>query len=258
MADASILSQIKGAWLKRKGRSEEPSSRIPAASALHAADRDATLNPYPETISGDNQCLCARPVSRPRCCLLRRQAVWSQATPTAPAVHWPTVDGTVTLQNFRFGTGETLPELKLHYLTLGTPHRNAAGRTDNAVLLLHGTGGNAHSLMNPLFSDVLFAPGGVLDIRKYFIILPDDIGHGESSKPSDGLHAHFPAYDYDDMVRSQHMMLDDDEDRSSAADPRHLNGLHADLRLGRDLSRASPMLSRRLRACPYRSRAAIA
>ena len=128
--------------------------------------------------------------------------------PPAAAVSWPTVDGNVTLPNFHFGTGETLPELKLHYLTLGTPHRNAAGRVDNAVLLLHGTGGNAHSLMNPLFSNVLFGPGAILDIQKYFIILPDDIGHGESSKPSDGLHAHFPAYDYDDMVRSQRMMLD--------------------------------------------------
>jgi homoserine O-acetyltransferase len=131
-----------------------------------------------------------------------------QANPATPAGKWPAVDGTVTLQNFRFGTGEMLPQLKLHYLTLGTPHRNAAGHTDNAVLLLHGTGGNAHSLLNPLFSDVLFGPGSVLDITKYFIILPDDIGHGESSKPSDGLHAHFPAYDYDDMVRGQHMMLD--------------------------------------------------
>jgi homoserine O-acetyltransferase len=118
------------------------------------------------------------------------------------------VDGTVTLHDFRFGTGETLAELKLHYLTLGTPHRNVAGHVDNAVLLLHGTGGGAHSLMNPLFSDVLFGPGAPLDITKYFLILPDDIGHGESSKPSDGLHAHFPAYDYDDMVRSQRMMLD--------------------------------------------------
>ena len=130
-------------------------------------------------------------------------------TPAPPAVSWPTVDGTVILPNFRFGTGETLPELKLHYLTLGTPHRNAAGRVDNAVLLLHGTGGNAHSLMNPLFSNVLFGPGAPLDIQKYFLILPDDIGHGQSSKPSDGLHAHFPAYDYDDMVRSQRMMLDE-------------------------------------------------
>ena len=118
------------------------------------------------------------------------------------------VDGSVVLPNFHFGSGETLPELKLHYLTLGTPHRNGAGHVDNAVLLLHGTGGNAHSLLNPLFSNVLFGPGALLDIQKYFLILPDDIGHGESSKPSDGLHAHFPAYDYDDMVRGQRMMLD--------------------------------------------------
>ena len=68
------------------------------------------------------------------------------------------------------------------------------------MLLLHGTGGNAHSLLNPVFSDVLFGPGQPLDITKYFIILPDDIGHGQSSKPSDGMHAHFPQYDYDDMV----------------------------------------------------------
>jgi homoserine O-acetyltransferase len=131
----------------------------------------------------------------------------AQATP--PASKWPAVDGSVTLPNFSFGTGETLAQLKLHYLTLGTPHHNATGRVDNAILLLHGTGGNAHSLLNPLFSGVLFGPGSVLDITKYFIILPDDIGHGESSKPSDGLHAHFPAYDYDDMVRGQRMMLDE-------------------------------------------------
>jgi len=126
-----------------------------------------------------------------------------------PAKEWRTADGTVGLKDFRFGTGETLPELRLHYLTLGTLHRNASGQTDNAVLLLHGTGGNAHSLLNPLFADVLFGPGALLDISKYFLILPDDIGHGQSSKPSDGLHAHFPAYDYDDMVRSQRMMLDE-------------------------------------------------
>jgi homoserine O-acetyltransferase len=127
----------------------------------------------------------------------------------SPDQKWPTTDGWVTLPIFKFGTGETLPELKLHYLTLGIPHRNGAGHVDNAILLLHGTGGNAHSLLNPVFSNVLFVPGGILDIQKYFIILPDDIGHGESSKPSDGLHAHFPAYDYDDMVRGQRMMLDE-------------------------------------------------
>jgi len=140
-------------------------------------------------------------------------AAQTMSMPTPPPAQqemtWATKDGWVTLRDFKFGTGETLPELKLHYLTLGTPHRNAAGHVDNAVLLLHGTGGNAHSLLNPIFSNVLFVPGGILDIEKYFLILPDDIGHGESSKPSDGLHAHFPAYDYDDMVRSQRMMLDE-------------------------------------------------
>jgi homoserine O-acetyltransferase len=120
---------------------------------------------------------------------------------------WPTHDGVYTIANFRFGTGQILPQLRLHYLTLGTPHTDAQGHTDNAVLLLHGTGGDARSLMNPIFADVLFGPGQPLDIRKYFIILPDDIGHGSSSKPSDGLHARFPQYDYDDMVASQHTML---------------------------------------------------
>jgi homoserine O-acetyltransferase len=131
------------------------------------------------------------------------------AAPQAPPTKWPTADGVVTLPNFRFGSGETLPALKLHYLTLGTPHRNPSGHVDNAILLLHGTGGDAHSLLNPIFSDVLFGPNQPLDITKYFLILPDDIGHGQSSKPSDGLHAHFPAYDYDDMVRSQRLMLDE-------------------------------------------------
>ncbi len=139
----------------------------------------------------------------------------AQTTPTAkltpaPAsapIHWPTQDGTYTIPDFRFGTGETLPALKLHYLTLGTIHRNAQGHVDNAVLLLHGTGGDARSLLVPQFSTVLFGPGQPLDITKYFIILPDDIGQGESSKPSDGLHMRFPHYDYDDMVRSQQIML---------------------------------------------------
>ena len=133
----------------------------------------------------------------------------SPSSPSKQAQKWPAKDGVTVLPNFRFGTGETLPALRLHYLTLGTAHRNVAGQTDNAVLLLHGTGGDAHSLLNPVFSDVLFGPGAPLDIEKYFLILPDDIGHGESSKPSDGLHARFPAYDYDDMVRSQRMMLNE-------------------------------------------------
>ncbi|UWZ84950.1 alpha/beta fold hydrolase [Occallatibacter riparius] len=142
-------------------------------------------------------------------CALSLAFVTAAAAQQATQKSWPTKDGWVTLANFKFGTGETLPELKLHYLTLGEPHRNAAGHVDNAVLLLHGTGGDAKSLLNPVFSDVLFVPGGILDIQKYFIILPDEIGHGQSSKPSDGMHAHFPAYDYDDMVRADRMMLDE-------------------------------------------------
>ncbi|HEY3705492.1 MAG TPA: alpha/beta fold hydrolase [Terracidiphilus sp.] len=138
-------------------------------------------------------------------------AAVAQTPSTQQAQHtsWPTKDGWVTVRDFRFGTGETLPDLKLHYLTLGEMHRNATGHVDNAVLLLHGTGGNSQSLLNPVFSDVLFVPGGVLDVQKYFIILPDEIGHGQSSKPSDGMHAHFPAYDYDDMVRADRGMLDE-------------------------------------------------
>src|ERR1700736_6425044 len=135
-------------------------------------------------------------------------------TPAQTRPTWPTTDGTYTISNFRFGTGETLPELKLHYITLGTPHRGAQGHVDNAVLLLHGTGGDAHSLLVPQFSTILFGPGQPLDITKYYLILPDDIGHGQSSKPSDGLRMRFPQYDYDDMVASQHAML--------------LEGLHVD------------------------------
>ncbi len=127
----------------------------------------------------------------------------------AQTSHWPTQDGNYVIKNFHFGSGESIPELKLHYLTLGKPHRDAAGHTDNAILLLHGTGGNAHSLLNPVFSDVLFGPGQPFDITRFYIILPDDIGHGQSSKPSDGLRMHFPQYDYDDMVASQHTMLVD-------------------------------------------------
>jgi homoserine O-acetyltransferase len=125
----------------------------------------------------------------------------------APANPLPLKDGVYVIKNFRFGTGETLPELKLHYLTLGTPHRNAQGHVDNAVLLLHGTGGSAHSLTVPRFADFLFGPGQTLDTKKYFLIFPDDIGHGDPSKPSDGMHMRFPHYDYDDMVRSQYIML---------------------------------------------------
>jgi homoserine O-acetyltransferase len=137
--------------------------------------------------------------------LLAQGQTMSMSAPAAPA--YKGEPGDYIAQNFRFGAGETLPALKLHYLTLGKPHRNAAGRVDNAVLLLHGTGGNARSLFNPVFAGVLFGASQPLDVSKYFLIFPDDIGHGDSSKPSDGLRMKFPHYDYDDMVRAQHLML---------------------------------------------------
>ena len=123
------------------------------------------------------------------------------------AAKWPAEDHEYVLHNFRFGTGESLAKLDLHYLTLGQPHRGADGHMDNAILLLHGTGGDRRTLLNPVFSDVLFGPGQPFDITKYFLILPDDIGHGNSSKPSDGLHMKFPQYDYDDMIRAQYRLL---------------------------------------------------
>ncbi|HEX8842722.1 MAG TPA: alpha/beta fold hydrolase, partial [Sphingomicrobium sp.] len=125
----------------------------------------------------------------------------------APAKVWPTREGDVMLKNFRFRDGESLPEVRMHYTTLGAPHRNAAGEIDNAVMVLHGTGGDGHQFLRPQFADELYGPGQPLDIRKYWIILPDNIGHGKSSKPSDGLKMRFPKYDYDDMVEAQHRML---------------------------------------------------
>jgi homoserine O-acetyltransferase len=134
-------------------------------------------------------------------------AAETAAKPATAAEAWPARDGSFDIKNFHFKNGQTLDVLHLHYLTLGEPHRDARGRVDNAVLLLHGTGGNAHSLLAPQFSNVLFGKGQPLDITKFFLILPDDIGSGQSSKPSDGLRMKFPAYDYDDMVASQHAML---------------------------------------------------
>ena len=111
-------------------------------------------------------------------------------------------------RDFHFRSGETLPQLRLHYTTLGKPERDGAGKVTNAVLILHGRGGSGHQFLSPQFADVLFGPGQLLDANRYFIILPDNIGHGKSSKPSDGMRAHFPQYDYDDMVAAQHELLE--------------------------------------------------
>jgi homoserine O-acetyltransferase/O-succinyltransferase len=133
------------------------------------------------------------------------------ALPLAPlkAEDWlaKAEEHTVVLSDFHFGTGETLPQVTMHALTLGTPHRNVQGHIDNAVMLLHGTGGDAASLLQPHFGDAMFGPGGPLDITKTYVISVSSLGHGKSSKPSDGLRLAFPRYDYADMVRAQHRML---------------------------------------------------
>jgi homoserine O-acetyltransferase len=116
-------------------------------------------------------------------------------------------EGDFVIRGFRFQSGETLPQLKIHYTTFGAPHRNAMGHVDNAVLILHGTGGSGHSLIRPEFSGELFGPGQLLDASRYYLILPDDIGHGRSSKPSDALRARFPHYDYADMVEAEHRLV---------------------------------------------------
>ncbi|HEV2746990.1 MAG TPA: alpha/beta fold hydrolase [Allosphingosinicella sp.] len=116
-------------------------------------------------------------------------------------------EGEVVLRGFRFGSGERLPELRIHYATLGTPRRDAAGRIANAVMVLHGTGGSGRQFVQPQFASELFGPGQPLDLARYYVILPDNIGHGKSSKPSDGLRMKFPRYNYDDMVEAQRRLL---------------------------------------------------
>ena len=116
-------------------------------------------------------------------------------------------EGDYTVKEFKFKDGERIPELTLHYATLGTPQRDAQGHVTNAVMILHGTGGTGHQFLQPQFAGELFGAGQLLDTAKYYIILPDGIGHGKSSKPSDGLHARFPHYDYDDMVAGQYALL---------------------------------------------------
>jgi homoserine O-acetyltransferase/O-succinyltransferase len=132
-----------------------------------------------------------------------------QAQPSAAQRPAPpaTTESDYVTKNFKFRSGESLVELRLHYTTLGKPARDAQGRVTNAILILHGTGGTGHQFTNPIFAGELFQPGQLLDAARYYIILPDGIGHGKSSKPSDGLHARFPQYDYDDMVAAHHLLL---------------------------------------------------
>ena len=139
----------------------------------------------------------------PLCCAAALLASTAYADPGAPTP----VEGDYTAPEFHFQSGEVLHELRLHYTTYGRPQRDAAGHVTNAVMIIHGTGGSGQQFTQAKFAGVLFGPGQLLDTNRYYIILPDDIGHGRSSKPSDGLRMRFPHYDYTDMVAAQHLLL---------------------------------------------------
>jgi homoserine O-acetyltransferase len=140
-------------------------------------------------------------------CALILSSLGLAALPMAAQALPPAKEGDFVLKDFHFNSGETLPELRIHYTTLGEPRRDAKGHVVNAVLMLHGTGGSGTSMIGGEFEKILFKPGGQLDPAKYYLIFPDGIGHGKSSKPSDGLRMKFPRYDYDDMVRVQYALV---------------------------------------------------
>jgi homoserine O-acetyltransferase len=131
----------------------------------------------------------------------------------ACAANYPApVEGDHVIRDFRFASGETMAELRIHYRTLGAPARDAKGVVRNAVLILHGTGGEGANFLkqrsgSDIFAAELFGPGQLLDATRYFIVLPDGIGHGKSSKPSDGLKGRFPHYGYHDMIEAQRRLL---------------------------------------------------
>jgi homoserine O-acetyltransferase len=134
--------------------------------------------------------------------------VLSLFTPVRTEAAYPApAEGDWIARDVRFVSGETLAEARLHYRTLGTPVRDENGVVRNAVLILHGTGGSGAQFLQPQFGDELFGPGQLLDVTRYYLVLPDNIGHGKSTKPSDALRMRFPHYTYDDMVRLQHRLL---------------------------------------------------
>jgi len=129
------------------------------------------------------------------------------ATPVLAADYPQPTEGDFAMKDFHFASGETLPELRIHYRTLGKPRTDSHGVVRNAVLILHGTGGSGAQFLRPQFAGELLGAGQPLDATRFFIVLPDGIGHGQSSKPSDGLHAHFPHYGYRDQIEAQYRLL---------------------------------------------------
>jgi homoserine O-acetyltransferase/O-succinyltransferase len=142
----------------------------------------------------------------PAAAALLAAAAWLGGAVLA-ADHPKPAEGDYLIRDFRFASGESLPELRIHYYALGAPRRDARGVVRNAVLILHGTTGSGAGFFRPIFAGELFGPGQPLDAARYYIVLPDGIGHGKSSKPSDGLRAHFPQYGYRDMVQAQFLLL---------------------------------------------------
>ena len=140
-------------------------------------------------------------------CLISAEGITAKAQNTRQANYPTPVEGDYVVKDFRFRSGEVLPELRLHYRTIGTAVKDGGGVTRNAVLIMHGTGGAGSQFLGQQFGGALFGPGQLLDATKYFIILPDAIGHGGSSKPSEGLHAKFPHYTYDDLVAAQYKLI---------------------------------------------------
>ena len=131
-----------------------------------------------------------------------------RAASFASAADYPApTESDFTIRDFKFASGETLPELRVHYRTLGTPQKDAQGKTTNAVLIMHGTTGSGAQFIRPEFAGELFGKDQPLDATKFFIVLPDGIGHGKSSKPSDGMHAKLPRYGYRDMIQAQYRLL---------------------------------------------------
>lgn len=139
--------------------------------------------------------------------LLVLAGINTQAADDSTTVQRAPVEGDYVARSFRFASGEVLPELRIHYRTLGKPERDAKGSVRNAVLVLHGTTGSGAQFLRPEFAGELFGAGQLLDASRYFLVLPDAIGHGRSSRPSTGLRAHFPHYGYEDMVRADYLLL---------------------------------------------------
>jgi homoserine O-acetyltransferase len=129
------------------------------------------------------------------------------ASPGDQQVNRAAIQADAWFDDYKFRSGESLERLKIHYATLGRPHRNARGDIENAILVLHWTGADSRALLSPTFTKALFDPGRPLDASRYYLIFPDNVGHGQSSKPSDGLRAKFPNYDYGDIVDLQHKLV---------------------------------------------------